>query len=88
MNNQRRKEIARIADEIRATISRLDELKGEIENVLQEEQDYYDAMPESFQNGDKGQRAQEVIDALQTAYDALDVDFEGDVLDQLETAGE
>jgi hypothetical protein len=48
-----------------------DELCGEIEDAKNEEQEYYDNMPEGLQNGEKGQAASNAVDALQQAYDAL-----------------
>ncbi len=54
-----------------------------METLRDEEQDYYDNMPESFQSGEKGDRAQEVIDALDEALDSLD-----SAADSLDTATE
>ncbi|QXV73539.1 hypothetical protein [Rhizobium phage RHph_X2_30] len=69
MNKERRKAIEVLA-------GKLDELKGDIDTLLQEENDYFDNMPESFQNGEKGERAQAAIDALQEAYDSCEAAFE------------
>ena len=49
MNKQRRQQPNELAEKIRA-------LKDEVETLRDEEQDYYDNMPESFQNGEKGDR--------------------------------
>lgn len=76
MNKERRKAIEAIT-------AKLDELKGEIETLQQEEQDYFDNMPESFQNDDKGERAQAAADALQEAIDQCD-----EAINSLNTAGE
>lgn len=65
MNDERRKEIQRARD-------LLAEVKAILEQVQSEEQDYYDNMPESFQNGDKGTKASEAADKLQEAVDAVD----------------
>lgn len=64
MNKQRRKEITRISDE-------LENLKTALEQVQNEEQDYYDAMPEAFQSGEKGDAAQSAIDLVEEAFSAL-----------------
>ena len=60
MNDARRKEIQRA----RALI-------GEAEDILQvaltQEQDDYDTMPEDLRNDDSGERAEEVLDALERA---------------------
>jgi site-specific DNA-methyltransferase (adenine-specific) len=41
--------------------------KCDLERIKQEEEEYYDAMPESFQSGSKGDAAQEAINNLQEA---------------------
>ncbi|MFA4871384.1 MAG: hypothetical protein WC623_24510 [Pedobacter sp.] len=65
MNIDRRKRLVKISDAIA-------ELSSDIEGIMEEEQEYYDNMPESFQNGEKGDLAQTAIDALQSAQDNCD----------------
>jgi len=65
MNADRRKTLTKAA----ALIA---EAKQLIEDVRDEEQDYFDSMPESLQGGDKGTKAEEAIDGLTEAADALD----------------
>lgn len=65
MNAERRSKIEKIKEE-------LDVTKAAIEELQQEEQDYYDNMPESLQGGEKGERASEAADQLQQAADSLD----------------
>jgi prefoldin subunit 5 len=72
MNRERRKELDRILAALDPLTGPLEEARDDLENCRSEEQDYYDAMPEAFQNGDRGQAASEAADQLQTAYDALD----------------
>lgn len=60
MNNERRKEIKKLID-------RCIELKNDVELIRDEEQEYFDNMPESIQGGDKGERAQTAVDALEAA---------------------
>lgn len=74
MNNERRAKI-------RVIINKLEALNMEIEDILSDEQDYFDNMPESFQNGDKGDKAQEAISNLESA--SLD-----DIISSLEAAAE
>jgi hypothetical protein len=47
-------------------------LKETIEGIRDEEQEYFDNMPEGFQNGDRGSTAQEAIDNLEAAASDLD----------------
>jgi len=44
--------------------------------VRDEEQEAYDNMPESFQGGEKGEKAQECISAIEDAISSLE-DAEG-----------
>lgn len=54
MNAARRKALGEIRDRIVG-------LQSEIETCQAQEEEYYDAMPESFQNGSKGEVAQAAI---------------------------
>jgi hypothetical protein len=72
MNEERRKAI-------RAAVSALEEVKATLETLRDEEQDYYDNMPESFQSGEKGDKAQaaadkhgEMVDDLENVIGAAD----------------
>lgn len=65
MNAERRKEIARAA-------SLISQAKDILEQCRDDEQEYYDNMPESFQNGNKGEVAIEGIGVLDEAVSALD----------------
>ena len=51
MNKQRRKELETISDEIEKLIERL-------ESARDDEQEYFDNMPESIQAGERGERAE------------------------------
>ena len=65
MNKARREEIARL-------ITEAEELKGMIESIREEEQEYYDNMPESLQQGERGQNAESAVSELEDAIDAMD----------------
>jgi len=65
MNNQRRKQIEEIAKDLEALAER-------IEDVMNDEQNYFDAMPESFQSGTKGEAAEQALYALEGAKDAIE----------------
>ena len=72
MNNTRRKEIARIRGQLEELSAKLSELHGDIDNVLSEEQEAFDAMPESLQEGERGQTMQTALDNLHGALDEAD----------------
>ena len=74
MNNARRKQI-------NAIVAKLQELNEEIENILGEEQDAFDSMPEGLQSSERGDMAQEAISQLESA--SLD-----DIISSLESAAE
>lgn len=88
MNKERRNQIDGLrtrAEEIRAMI---EALKDDLSTVHDEEQDYKDNMPESLQGGEKGQKADAAIEALESADQSLDtcLDELQEALDSLETA--
>lgn len=43
-----------------------------LEKVLEEEQQEYDSKPESFKDGDDGEKMEDVISKIDTAYDYAD----------------
>jgi len=89
MNKERRKQIDGIIARIEQELSPLvDELRGAIEEVRDEEQEYFDNMPESLQGGDKGNLAEAAVDALEEAVSGFDdLDLEG-LINNLYTAQE
>jgi hypothetical protein len=52
--------------------NRLAEAVGIIEGLRDEEQDYYDNMPEALQGGEKGDNAQAACDAMDSASSSLE----------------
>lgn len=65
MNKERR-------DRLDRAVGLLSEARGLIEDVEIGEQDAFDAMPESLQTGERGDRMQEVIYALREAVAAIE----------------
>ena len=66
---------------IQALINKLEDIKEDIDFIKGEEQEYYDNMPENFQMGEKGDKAQEAIDNLDYAYSSIE-----EVVEYLEEA--
>lgn len=88
MNKERRKAIAAAVELIEAARAAVAEAIDAVEAIRDEEQEYYDNMPESFQDGDKGSRAQEAIDYLDNAHSDLEyIDFDS-IVSSLESAAE
>lgn len=65
MNKARRKQI----DE---AISKLNDLKDEIESIMNDEEEYKDNMPENMQASEKYELAESACESLQTTIDALE----------------
>lgn len=76
MNNTRRKSL-------RELIEKTEGIKQGIEELRTEEEEYYNNMPSSVQDGEKGDRAQTVIEYLDEAMTAV-----GDVIENLTSAAE
>lgn len=74
MNKQRRKFIRELIEQATA-------LSQQIEEVLNEEQDYYDYMPENLQGSERGQNAEEAISCLEEAQYSIE-----DCISNLESA--
>jgi len=65
MNNQRRKEIKAVLDELAA-------LRSRVEDLQNEEQDYFDNMPENLQQSERGEKAEQAASRLEDALTAFD----------------
>lgn len=77
MNKERRKEIASIKDDLAKLEELRTAIRDRIEQVRDDEQAYFDAMPESFQTGEKGEKAEAAIAILDDVHSELDnIDFE------------
>lgn len=72
MNNTRRKAIKKV-------IINLSTLKSQLEDILYEEQDCYDNMPENLLCSERAETSEEAIDALNDANDSLE-----EIIDRLE----
>ena len=65
MNKKRRKEI----ENLRESIS---ETKAKLQDLLYEEQQAFDNMPESIQESERGEEMQEIIEYMEAAIDSLE----------------
>ena len=65
MNKKRRKEI----ENLRESIS---ETKAKLQDLLDEEQQAFDNMPESIQESERGEEMQEIIEYMEAAIDSLE----------------
>jgi len=74
MNKQRRKDIDTI-------IQTLEEIREQIQFVLEEEQEYLDNIPENLQNSERYETAQTAVSELEEADGSID-----DIIEHLENA--
>lgn len=65
MNAQRRKQLENI-------ISKLEELKNDIEMTRDAEQEAYDNLPEGLQVSQRGENIESAVNALDSAYDSIE----------------
>lgn len=69
MNKQRRERLSKL-------ISQAEAMSAELEAIRDEEQEAFDNMPENMQGGERGDKMQEAIEAMDTAITSLE-DFNG-----------
>lgn len=65
-------------------IELLEQVNSILEDCNQEENEYYDNMPESFQSGEKGDKAQQAISSIDDAYNQIEdtISFIEDAIEQ------
>ena len=71
MNATRRKEIAQLVTEFQALRDTIDNLKERVETIRDEENDYFDVMPEGLRAGDRGAAAEEAVGNLDQVIEGL-----------------
>ena len=74
MNKVRRKRIASVIETLEniTNYDLIETTKDEIEDILWEEDDAYNNMPENLQYSMRGEESSDAIDSLQEAVDALE----------------
>jgi len=91
MNNQRRRELNRIATTMESVsmpvdIEELEGIKSDIESVLWDEEFAFENMPENLQYSMRGEASQEAQDNMNEAIDLIDEfisDYEDYEIDQI-----
>ena len=74
MNKTRRKRITSVIHTLESIIDYdlIESAKDELEDILYEEEDAYDNMPENLQCSMRGEESSDAIDSLQEAIDVLE----------------
>lgn len=85
MNRIRRKSLKAILGQMDELSTVLETVKEALQDVLNEEQEAYDNLPERLQEADRGQQMQEYIETLEGVVDSLG---ELDIEDLYETVEE
>ena len=88
MNTERRKQIEAIKGRIASVLEDAALIVSEVESIRDDEQEYRDNMPESFADGEKGEKADAAIAALEQVIEDLESLIENDFDGQLDTAAE
>ena len=74
MNNERRKQI-------RQWMGKAEILKSELENILWDEQNYYDSIPENLQSSARAEDSEVAIECMEEAVDII-----GEAIDKVDEA--
>jgi flagellar biosynthesis chaperone FliJ len=72
VNKERRKSLSNLADQMRSAFDTIEELRSAIETIRDEEQEYFDNMPESLQSGEKGAAAENAVSMMEDAMSNLE----------------
>lgn len=72
MNNARREAIRALSAEIQAAFEGVEGLMERVQFILEEEQDAFDAIPESLHGTDRAQASEAAIEALEEAVTVLE----------------
>ena len=65
MNKARRQQLSKWLED-------LEEIKGELETICSDEEDYFDNMPENLQGSQRGMDAEEAIDQMNEAVSSIE----------------
>lgn len=88
MNNTRRNQIRELISKLETINFELDVLRGEIESTKEEEQEYYDNIPENLQNSERAENSEYAIDDLDSAISNIEnaLEYTNDALNNLESS--
>lgn len=84
MNAARRKNLKSIIARLEELESLREEIREKLAEVIEEEQDALDNMPESLQESDRGQQMQDNIDTMENVTGELDLMDIAGLIDQLQ----
>lgn len=88
MNAAGRKVLTALIDRANDLQEGLETLAQEVRELADAEREKFDALPETLQQGERGQAIENAATALENAADALELCELGDVATELATAAE
>lgn len=88
MNKARRKQIEAVKARIGQLLQLAESIREDVEAIRDAEQDFRDSMPDAIGDGEKGERADAAIEALDEVVDNLDGIGELEFESLLDTAAE
>lgn len=85
MNKTRRKELANVIVELKMIKDKDDvyDVINTLENIRDEEEEYYDNIPENFQSSQRAYDSEEAIDNMNDALDLLEQAYESEEDDDI-----
>lgn len=72
MNKPRLKKIYKVARELEELVVEMESKTEELQDLLYEEEDYHDNMPENLQYSYQGERSEEAVDVMTDAVSNLE----------------
>ena len=91
MNNDRRKQLAALLEDLQQTglrdaMAKLEDIRDQLEDIKSEEEEARDNLPESVQNGERGEKMQEAIAKMEEASETIADLIDGFDFDRLDEA--
>lgn len=72
MNKKRRAKILNVIEQLTIELTRLEQIRDTVQDILDEETEAFDNMPEGLQESYNGQISQEAQESMESAIDSLD----------------
>lgn len=83
MNQARARKVKRLYEKLSTLSNKAEELRTELEELMEVEQEFFDGLSEASQDSERGQKSSAAIEAIATAIDCINAFTDGS-LDQLD----
>lgn len=88
MNNARRKQIADVMKQLEPLIAAIADISADIDNIKEEEQEYYDNIPDSLKSSERALASENALEYLDNAIQAIEEFTEADIVSMLASSSE